>query len=196
MSDDPYAALGVAKTATQDEIRKAYKKIAKESHPDLNPGDPKAADALQGGIGGARPLEGPGEAAALRRRRDRRERAGAARAPLLPRVCGRAGGDLPHHARLRGLRRVLRRLRRPLREPRPRRPGRGHPDARAGPALHARGRLPRGGARRHPADHPAGRERARREDPARASPTARRSGCAARAARASAAGRPATRSSP
>ena len=42
MSDDPYAALGVAKTATQDEIRKAYKKIAKESHPDLNPGDTKA----------------------------------------------------------------------------------------------------------------------------------------------------------
>ena len=42
MSDDPYAALGVAKTATQDEIRKAYKKIAKESHPDLNPGDAKA----------------------------------------------------------------------------------------------------------------------------------------------------------
>lgn len=43
MSDDPYAALGVAKTATDAEIRKAYKKIAKESHPDLNPGDPKAA---------------------------------------------------------------------------------------------------------------------------------------------------------
>jgi DnaJ-class molecular chaperone len=43
MSDDPYAALGVAKTASQEEIRKAYKKIAKESHPDLNPGDPKAA---------------------------------------------------------------------------------------------------------------------------------------------------------
>ena len=43
MSDDPYAALGVAKTATQDEIRKAYKKIAKTSHPDLNPGDAQAA---------------------------------------------------------------------------------------------------------------------------------------------------------
>ena len=42
MSDDPYAALGVAKTATQADIRKAYRKIAKESHPDLNPGDPKA----------------------------------------------------------------------------------------------------------------------------------------------------------
>jgi DnaJ-class molecular chaperone len=47
MSDDPYAALGVAKTATQDEIRKAYKKIAKESHPDLNPGDAKAADRFK-----------------------------------------------------------------------------------------------------------------------------------------------------
>lgn len=43
MSDDPYAALGVAKTATDGDIRKAYKKIAKESHPDLNPGDAKAA---------------------------------------------------------------------------------------------------------------------------------------------------------
>jgi DnaJ-class molecular chaperone len=33
----------VAKSATQDEIRKAYKKIAKTSHPDLNPGDAQAA---------------------------------------------------------------------------------------------------------------------------------------------------------
>lgn len=43
MSDDPYAVLGVAKSATHEEIRKAYKRIAKESHPDLNPGDPDAA---------------------------------------------------------------------------------------------------------------------------------------------------------
>lgn len=47
MSDDPYADLGVKKTATQDEIKKAYRKIAKESHPDLNPGDAKAAERFK-----------------------------------------------------------------------------------------------------------------------------------------------------
>jgi DnaJ-class molecular chaperone len=51
MADDPYAALGVAKTATQDEIRKAYKKIAKASHPDLNPGDPKAEAKFKAAAG-------------------------------------------------------------------------------------------------------------------------------------------------
>ena len=39
MAEDLYKALGVAKAATADEIRKAYRKIAKSSHPDLNPGD-------------------------------------------------------------------------------------------------------------------------------------------------------------
>ena len=42
MSDDPYAALGLTKTATDAEIKKAYKRVARESHPDLNPCDPKA----------------------------------------------------------------------------------------------------------------------------------------------------------
>ena len=51
MSDDPYAALGVAKTATQDEIRKAYKKIARVSHPDLNPGDAKAESRFKAAAG-------------------------------------------------------------------------------------------------------------------------------------------------
>ncbi|RYH10936.1 DnaJ C-terminal domain-containing protein [Tropicimonas sp. IMCC6043] len=36
---DPYEALGVKKTASAEEIKKAYRKIVKESHPDLNPGD-------------------------------------------------------------------------------------------------------------------------------------------------------------
>ncbi|HEU0222753.1 MAG TPA: DnaJ C-terminal domain-containing protein [Paracoccaceae bacterium] len=42
MTEDLYARLGVKRNASAEEIRKAYKKIAKESHPDLNPGDPGA----------------------------------------------------------------------------------------------------------------------------------------------------------
>ena len=39
---DPYQTLGLAKTATDGEIRKAYRKLAKEHHPDLNPGNKQA----------------------------------------------------------------------------------------------------------------------------------------------------------
>ncbi len=39
MSADPYTVLGVAKDAPQSEIQKAYRRLAKKLHPDLNPGD-------------------------------------------------------------------------------------------------------------------------------------------------------------
>jgi DnaJ-class molecular chaperone len=47
MAVDPYKILGVDKAATQDEIQKAYRKLAKKIHPDLNPGNKKAEEQFK-----------------------------------------------------------------------------------------------------------------------------------------------------
>jgi len=44
---DPYAILGVKREATQDEIRSAYRQLAKKLHPDLNPGDKEAEEKFK-----------------------------------------------------------------------------------------------------------------------------------------------------
>ncbi len=43
MAQDPYQELGVSRQASGDEIRKAFRKLAKQLHPDKNPGN-KAAE--------------------------------------------------------------------------------------------------------------------------------------------------------
>lgn len=45
--EDPYNVLGVAKDASEDSIRKAYRKLAKKHHPDVNPGKPDAVEKFQ-----------------------------------------------------------------------------------------------------------------------------------------------------
>ena len=47
MIDDPYSVLGLSRDATDEEVKQAYRRLAKKYHPDLNPGDQEAARKMQ-----------------------------------------------------------------------------------------------------------------------------------------------------
>ncbi|MGZ3689547.1 MAG: DnaJ C-terminal domain-containing protein [Burkholderiales bacterium] len=47
MAADPYTILGVKKNASQDDIQKAYRRLAKKLHPDLNPGNKQAEEQFK-----------------------------------------------------------------------------------------------------------------------------------------------------
>ena len=47
MINDPFSVLGVSSGATEDEIKSAYRRLAKKYHPDLNPGDKSAEEKMR-----------------------------------------------------------------------------------------------------------------------------------------------------
>ena len=62
MIDDPYKVLGVSPNASDEEIKKAYRALAKKYHPDRNPGDEVAAKKMQQVNAAYEQIKNPGSA--------------------------------------------------------------------------------------------------------------------------------------
>ena len=157
---DYYAVLGVPQGASEKELSRAFKKLAKQYHPDANPGNTAAEEKLQGDLRRVRRARRRDEAHRVRRgspdgrvrRRSRRLRRIRSRAAF-----GGGGQTFRFETRRRRARRHLRqpvrRWRRPPAAPRrdrsaarPRsRDGTAHPVRRRDPRCHLDGAIPRRG---------------------------------------------------
>ena len=64
MIEDPYKVLGVSPDASDEEIKRAYRALAKKYHPDRNPGDAEAAKKMQQVNAAYEQIKNPGQSAA------------------------------------------------------------------------------------------------------------------------------------
>ena len=188
---DPYEILGVAQTASPEEIRKAYLRLAKKLHPDLNPGSKHSEDRFKEVSAAYDLLSDFGKASTLRQRRDRRFGRRTAARKILQGLRGRSRRrpSLRKSFGLRGFRRNGRHLRRVVAAE-----GAGSaPRARARLALSVFDRLSRRGERGDQDAHLAERRDASHNDPAWNSRGTEFCACAGRGLLRSARAKPATR---